>query len=255
VCPELRAPYFAKIQIPREVALSYPFISWTSLWTEIIQLALPRNLDDSKSLPDVPPPIETVCANVVPPFLNRGHFTNGLNHSSSFVAYTVCQSVHAILLRMEELGTRYLTGPPKWRLQWEELMDRVVRILPDPATITSFCSRSFESPLLRHAGIKTLFLYTKVFHDRSFNATFDPKVLLAEIDSGWDLSSPLSLMAGLHLLNIIDQQEVIDWWSKQGMSPLSFSDVRFSAVIDRNAPQTACHEQKSFGETSNREGS
>ena len=216
ICPELRAPYLAKLQNLGELGLNFAFISCTALWTEIIQLPLPRNLEDSGSLSGEPPPIETVFGNILPRFVSRLYLSSALNNPSTLMAYYVCRSVHAVLSRLEELEVRYKTGGSQWSQQWDEILERVASNLPELATLVSLRSKASKDRLLSHCVIKSILLYVKMLPHRSASAKLDPRSMLASLDSDWDLSNPLSLIDGMHLLNIIDQQEDLDWWSKQG---------------------------------------
>jgi len=241
VCPELRAPYLAKFQRTVDPSLTLSFVSALSLWAEILQLPLPRNLGDVTSLPDEPPPLETVSENVIPSFFNKSYLSSSLTHNIPLVSYLTSQLIFSVLSRLSELESRYLAGSSRWQTQWEEILERVARILPDPTVLAGLCSRGASKPLLRHSGVRILSLYTKLMPHRVTNFKLNFKLLLATFSSEWDLTNPLNLIDGLHLLNIINEQEDLDWWSRQGSTFQNcVLTLRVQAIVDWNTIKTAC---------------
>jgi hypothetical protein len=234
VCPELRAPYLSKLYNPGDPALTFTYISWIALWTEIVQLPLPTTLENTSSLPDEPPPTETILANNFPQFVSKNYLSTALKNDSTLVRYYVCQLLYAILERMETLYLRYLAGGPKWHIQWDEISERVAGILPDPSAFQSLCFSGHR--FLSHCGSKTLLLYVQAFTYRNANMKLDMKSMLAALETDWDMADSLSLIYGINLLNIIDQLADIDWWSKQGILIAYYPDYRHQEVPDWHAP-------------------
>jgi hypothetical protein len=211
---ELRAPYFLKTIKAPDFGLTFNFVSMTNFWMEIIGLDLPRPFVDDDSLPDEPPSINTMLENLLPSFLDREYLTRGLYYKSALVQYTVCQLLYTCLSQVKRLKRFMSLGGSNWSAEYDVLLERMARRLPDIPSILSL-SKTNET-LLATCAIKVL-----VFHNELFSnvggTRLDAKSLSSALEKEWTLAHPTDILDKINLLGIIQEHSDLTWWRSQGI--------------------------------------
>jgi nucleolar pre-ribosomal-associated protein 1 len=215
-CPELRQPYFARIQNPVEPNLSLSFIDTLNFWLEILQLPLPQNMSNVSSLPDKPPQLGVVLDNIRPEIFTKQYLIKGLTNSSPLVRYTTCQLILTILQRLKELTQLYRSAGDLWRTEVTMMIINVAKHLPDSSNILTLHSTNASHRLITLCSIKVLSLYSELLSGYSDKQRFDPKPLTIASEKAWDLESPIDFIDGINLLKIVNKQSGLNWWARQG---------------------------------------
>jgi nucleolar pre-ribosomal-associated protein 1 len=231
-CPELRAPYFSAIQNPGDSSLTLATICAVNLWQEIIRLPLPNNLNEADNLYHESPPSTTVRDNVMPPFLTKSYLTGGLNQQSPLVRFTFASLILAILEKLKELKQIYVLGG--WQLSFDNILENISRRLPDASTLVTLHSNSRDHRLIGHCSIKVLSLYGELLSPVANNHKIDAKALTSAFQTEWNFATPMDLLEGIHLLEIVRDQSEVNWWSRQGIHPQI--RLTFQALVNHSSP-------------------
>ena len=216
-CAELRAPYFSKTKNPFEPNLTFSFISATSFWQDIINLPSPNPFNGASGLPDEPPPAVTIVDNLFPTFVTKQYLTTALNHSSALVRFASSQLLLTSLVKVKVLQRVFLSGGIRWLAFSDVVIERIARRLPDSGSIVALYSTSSEHRLLSISSIKLLSLYNALLSSIDHIRKIDAKTLTVALQKDWSFRDPVEILQHIHMLQILEDQSDLNWWSKQGV--------------------------------------
>lgn len=217
VYPELRAPYLSKARNLVEPNLTFPFISAISFWQDIINLPSPIPFSASSSLPDEPPPALTIIENLLPTFVTKQYLTSALNNTSQLVRFASSQLLLTSLTKLKNLQQVFLSGGARWVTFSDLVIERIARRLPESSSIITLHSTTLEHRLLSISSIKILSLYNELLSSVDHIRRIDAKALMTPLLKDWDFTDSLEILNHVHLLQIVEDQSDLNWWSKQGM--------------------------------------
>lgn len=217
-CPELRGPYFSEATNLIDPGLTLSFTCTTALWRDIINLPLPKNLDDPLRLPDQPPPSTNVLASIMPTSITKAYLGKALHSNSALVRYTTCQLILVILTKLMELDLIYRSAGGDWLAQFDAIVENISRRLPDSASILKLLENDVSQRLLSHCTIKIMALYNEFLSPIAVNQRIDNKALTVAFQGNWDFTMALDIVDLLQSVKLIQSSGEVNWWSRQGIS-------------------------------------
>lgn len=224
VCAELRAPYLLKTRNTVEPNLTFSFVSAIGFWQDIISLPSPIPFNAPSGLPEEPPPALTLIENVLPTFITKQFLTTALNSNSALVRFASSQLLLTSLMKLKRLQRVFLSGGTRWATFSDLVAERIARRLPDSGSIVTLHSTAEEHPLLSISSIKILSVYNELLASVDHIRKIDSKALMAPLQKDWSFTDSLEILNHIHLLQILEDQSDLNWWTKQGMfRPLKFS--------------------------------
>ena len=217
-CAELRAPYLSKTKKPVEPNLTLSFILATSFWQDIINLPSPKPFNEATDLPEEPPPAVTLIENLLPSFLTKQYLAAAFTNCSPLVRFSCSQLLFSTLKKLKDLHRVFLSGGARWQAFSDIVLERIARCLPDSGSIvTLYSTTTSDQRLLSISSIKLLSLYTQLLSSLDHVRKIDANAMLASIEKDWGFADGLEILQHLHILQIMEDQCDLNWWSKQGI--------------------------------------